>query len=103
VNDEGDMVGILSFSDIREVASEDGLEHLVVANDMATKDVVTLSPNHNLNEAMEKFAGSSWVPPISRLPVAICRLTDCKRRVAVMCCVIAVSNVIGISVNLARP
>ncbi len=56
VNDEGDMVGILSFSDIREVASEDGLEHLVVANDMATKDVVTLSPNHNLNEAIEKFA-----------------------------------------------
>ena len=56
VDDEGDMVGILSFANIREAAAEDGLEYLVVANDIATKDVVTLSPNHNLNEAMEKFA-----------------------------------------------
>ncbi|MGV7221858.1 MAG: chloride channel protein [Nitrospinales bacterium] len=56
VNEEGDMIGILSFSDIREVIFEEGLADLVVANDLATKNVVTLSPSHNLNEAMEIFA-----------------------------------------------
>jgi len=56
VDGEGDMTGILSFSDIREVLFEDGLENLVVASDLATKNVVTLTPSHNLNEAMEKFA-----------------------------------------------
>ena len=73
VDDEGDMVGILSFSDIREVIFEEGLEHLVVANDLATKNVVTLSPNHNLNEAMEKFAQLD----VDQLPVV--RVGDNKK------------------------
>ena len=37
VNEEGDMIGILSFSDIREVIFEEGLEDLIVANDLGYK------------------------------------------------------------------
>ncbi|QPJ62815.1 MAG: chloride channel protein [Candidatus Nitronauta litoralis] len=55
VDQQGDMIGILSFSDIREAAFEGDLEHLVVASDIATKNVESLRPNHNLNEAMETF------------------------------------------------
>ncbi len=55
IDREGNMVGILSFSDIRQVMFEDGLQDLVVARDIATKTVTSLTPNHNLNEAMETF------------------------------------------------
>ncbi len=56
VDEQGDMTGILSFSDIREVFFEKGLEDLVVASELATHKVVTLTPENNLNEAMKKFA-----------------------------------------------
>ena len=35
---------------------EEGLEDLVLANDLATRDVYTLKPENNINEAMELFA-----------------------------------------------
>ena len=53
---KGDMTGILSFSDIREIFFEKGLEDLVVASELATRKVIFLTPDQNLNEAMEKFA-----------------------------------------------
>lgn len=56
VNREGNMVGIISFSDIRDAAQTEGMEENVVARDLATSDVVTLKPNHNLNEALDKFS-----------------------------------------------
>lgn len=56
VDQQGNMKGILSFSDIREAAFEDHLEGLVVASDIATKKVESLTPSHNLHEAMEKFS-----------------------------------------------
>ena len=56
VNEEGDMVGIISFTDIRDAAQEEGMEETVLARDLATSDVVTLKPNHNLNEALAKFS-----------------------------------------------
>ncbi len=56
VNGEGDMVGIISFSDIRDAAQKEGMEETGLARDLATPDVVTLKPNHNLNEALAKFS-----------------------------------------------
>jgi CIC family chloride channel protein len=56
VNQEEDMVGIISFSDIRDAAHKEGMEEAVLARDLATPDVTTLKPNHNLNEALEKFS-----------------------------------------------
>jgi CIC family chloride channel protein len=52
----GDMVGIISFSDIRDAAQQEGTEETALARDLATLDVVVLKPNHNLNEALEKFS-----------------------------------------------
>ncbi|MDH3257672.1 MAG: chloride channel protein, partial [Nitrospinota bacterium] len=56
VNGEGDMVGIISFSDIRDAAQKEGMEETALASDLATRDVTTLQPNHNLNEALTKFS-----------------------------------------------
>ncbi len=56
VNREGDMTSIISFNDIREMFFVEGLEDLVVAGELATKKVLFLKPDQNLNEAMELFA-----------------------------------------------
>jgi len=56
IDREGSMTGILSFSDIREVFFEEGLDDLVVAHELATKKVMSLMLHQNLNEAMERFA-----------------------------------------------
>ncbi len=56
VDREGDMLGIISFSDIRDAAQQEGMEETALARDLATQDVVALKPNHNLNEALEKFS-----------------------------------------------
>ncbi len=55
-NNDGRMTGILSFSDVREMMLEEGLDNLIVANDLSTKKVFYLTPSKNLNEAMEVFA-----------------------------------------------
>lgn len=56
IDRQGDLAGILSFSDIREALMEEGLEDLIVAGDLATRNVVALTPSNTLSEAMEKFA-----------------------------------------------
>ena len=55
VNREGDMTGIISFSDIRDTAYKEDTQENVLARDLATSNVMTLKPNHNLNEALTKF------------------------------------------------
>lgn len=56
VNSEGDMTSIISFNDIREMIFEEELGDLVVAGELATKKVLFLNTENNLNEAMELFA-----------------------------------------------
>ena len=56
VNREGDMTSIISFNDIREMMFEEGLGDLVIADELATKKVLFLNTENNLNEAMELFA-----------------------------------------------
>jgi CIC family chloride channel protein len=50
------MTGILSFSDIREVIFEEQLGDLLVAGELANPKVISLTPQQNLNEAMEIFS-----------------------------------------------
>jgi len=50
------MTGILSFSDIREVIFEEQLGDLLVAGELANTKVYSLTPQQNLNEAMEIFS-----------------------------------------------
>ena len=56
LNNKGDMTGILSFSDIREVLFEEQLGDLLIAGELATQKVFVLTPQQNLNEAMEMFS-----------------------------------------------
>ncbi len=65
VDDKGDMTGILSFSDIRGVIFEEGLADLIVAKEVATSEVVSVTPWNNLHEAMDKFVSID----VAQLPV----------------------------------
>lgn len=56
LNNKGDMTGILSFSDIREVIFEDQLGDLLIAGELGNSKVYSLTPQQNLNEAMELFS-----------------------------------------------
>ncbi len=53
---QGEMTGILSFNDIREMLFQEELADLVIARELATRDVVTLNPENNLSDAMEVFS-----------------------------------------------
>jgi CIC family chloride channel protein len=53
---EGDhLTGILSFRDYRDSAFDENLKDLVVAKDLATPDVITISQDDNLYDALEKI------------------------------------------------
>ena len=56
LDNKGDMTGILSFSDIREVIFEEQLGDLLVAGELANQKVIALTPQQNLNDAMEMFS-----------------------------------------------
>jgi len=65
VNREGLMTGIISVQDIREFMLDESLATVVVAKDLASHDVITLYPNENLNNALEKFS----IKDLDELPV----------------------------------
>ena len=55
VNLKGEMTGILSINDIREIMFEEGLSHLIVAKDVATPNVVRVFLHDSLQEALDKM------------------------------------------------
>jgi CIC family chloride channel protein len=59
------LCGILSFNDYNEALHDEDLTHLVVAKDLATPDVVTVSLEDNLYSALEKIS----LKDFSTLPV----------------------------------
>jgi len=61
----GNLTGILSYVDYHDVLHDQQLEHLVVAKDIATKNVVTVYPGDSLYTALEKIAAKDF----SILPV----------------------------------
>lgn len=65
VGREGTLTGIISFSDIRPSLQEEGLEHLVIAKDVATKNVITIYPSDNIQDALYMMGRNG----ISHLPV----------------------------------
>jgi CIC family chloride channel protein len=56
VNDEGLLTGIISLQDIRSVLFEEDLKKLVKVKFIASRTVIVVTPNDNLNTAIEKFA-----------------------------------------------
>jgi CIC family chloride channel protein len=65
VDAEGKLSGIISLQDFREVIFENHLEDLIVAKELATADVITITPDQNLSEALTKIGFRN----IEQLPV----------------------------------
>lgn len=65
VDRDGLLSGIITFQDFKEVIYEEGLEHLVVAGDIATRGVITITENESLNRALQKIGFRN----IEQLPV----------------------------------
>ncbi len=67
VSDGNKLTGILSFFDYNEAIFDENLKGLVVAKDIATSDVVTISTDDNLYNALEKitFKDFSILPVVS--------------------------------------
>jgi chloride channel protein, CIC family len=61
----GEMSGIVSIHDVRPVLLEERVTHIVNADDIATVDVIVLTPGDDLNAAMERFA----LKDIDEIPV----------------------------------
>ncbi|MCF8061460.1 MAG: chloride channel protein, partial [Deltaproteobacteria bacterium] len=65
VNEQGRLTGILSLLDYRDVAFDQNLRDLVVAKELATPQVVTVTPDDDLYDALGKIT----VEDFSLLPV----------------------------------
>lgn len=65
VNGNGDLTGIISFRDIRPLFQEEDLHLLVVAKDVATKDLKTVTPRDSILKALQTMGELG----ISQLPV----------------------------------
>jgi CIC family chloride channel protein len=56
VDDDGLLTGIISLQDIRSVLFEEDLKKLIKAKHVVSRNVIVVTPNDNLNTAIEKFA-----------------------------------------------
>jgi CIC family chloride channel protein len=60
INARNELVGILSFNDYSEAIFDEHLKDLVVARDLATTDLVTISMEENLWAALEKISAKDF-------------------------------------------
>ncbi len=67
VDGEGYLTGMISFRDIRTLLNEDGLLDLIIANDIATRDLVTVTTEDTLQDALDRITerGVSQVPVLT--------------------------------------
>jgi len=65
INRTGDFTGIFSVDDVRKLVTQNHLNQLVIAKDIATSEVIVLTPDEDLARAMGKFT----VKNLDELPV----------------------------------
>ena len=65
LNAENRLAGIISFNDYNEAIFDEDLKDIVVAKDLASTDVVTVSSEDDLYTALEKISPKDF----STLPV----------------------------------
>jgi len=65
VNEKGELCGIISFQNFREILAEEGPKDHIRVKDMGTKEVITAHPEDSLEKAMDKMRYHH----IERLPV----------------------------------
>ncbi len=56
IDSQGKLIGILSVNDLRSILFEESLANVVVARDVATPHVVTVSWDESLQSALDKMA-----------------------------------------------
>jgi len=78
VDEHNKLAGIISFRDVRAVLQEEALGHLIIARDMATRDVITITPNETLEDVLKKMG----IKGISQLPVV--KTDDPKKVIGVL-------------------
>ena len=60
LDEQNRLIGILSFNDYCEAIYDEDLKDLVVAKDLATTELVTVSLNDNLYTALEKISSKDY-------------------------------------------
>ena len=55
VTPDGRLYGMISFQDLRTVLTRHEVDALVIASDIATREIVSITEDENLNQALEKF------------------------------------------------
>jgi CIC family chloride channel protein len=60
LDDQNQLIGILSFNDYNEAIFDENLKDLVVAKDLASTDLVTISLDDNLWTALEKISSKDF-------------------------------------------
>jgi CIC family chloride channel protein len=68
VDRDGNLTGILSYLDYHDVIHDRNLDHLIVAKDIATSEVVTVYPDDSLYAALEKITPKDFsiLPVVSK-------------------------------------
>jgi CIC family chloride channel protein len=56
ITPDGRLYGMISFQDLRTILTKHEIDSLVIASDVATREIVSVTENDNLNQALEKFA-----------------------------------------------
>lgn len=65
VVDDGRLTGIISFRDIRPLLAEEALLDLIVAHDIATRDLAIVTTDDTLQDALDRLTAKG----VSQLPV----------------------------------
>jgi CIC family chloride channel protein len=65
VDEQGFLLGVFSLGDLRQIMNEPHLGNLVVAGDLVTANIATVTLNSNLDEALGKFTRQN----VDELPV----------------------------------
>ena len=55
-DEAGNLTGILSINDIREIIFEPGVSNLILAKDVATPNVSRVFPDDTLQDALDKMS-----------------------------------------------
>jgi CIC family chloride channel protein len=68
VDRDGNLTGILSYLDYHDVIHDRDLDHLIVAKDIATSEVITIYPDDSLYAALEKITPKDFsiLPVVSK-------------------------------------
>ena len=56
IRPDGRLYGMISFQDLRTILTKHEIDSLVIASDVATREIISVTEDDNLNQALEKFA-----------------------------------------------